>query len=279
MNHLENEKGEVVIAPLEHYQKSIDNVQQSRDLLCCVLDVETTHLRPDQGEVIQVAVLPFFCDPETGDITGTMASSVKFQEPKVPLTPETQELTGITPEQVKGQEIDWTKVAGLLNKCSLIVAHNASFDRKWVVTEMQRAGVEPPATPWACTLADAEWPAAKYPARSLAVLCAWNGFRYKAHNAEADTHALLRLIEVTHLMPDLLTAATRSTFRVFAAGSQMSENQLLKDRSYRWDGEARCWWVSVPDSEAAEAESGWLKEHLTQVEPHVVEVPASHRFA
>lgn len=279
MKHLENEKGEVVIAPLTPYQKSIKNVQHDRDILCCVLDVETTHLRPDQGEVIQIAVLPFFCNPETGDITGTMPASVKFQEPKVPLTPETQELTGITPDQVKGHEIDWVKVAGLLSKCSLIVAHNASFDRKWIMAEMQRANVEPPTTPWACTLSDADWPTSKYPARSLAVLCAWNGFRYNSHDAEADTQALLRLIELTQLMPNLLNASSRSTFRVFAAGSQMSENQLLKDRSYRWDGEARCWWVNVPDSGAAEAESKWLKEHLTQVEPHTVEVPASHRFA
>jgi len=279
MKHLENEKGEVVITPLAPYQKSTENVQQGRDLLCCVLDVETTHLRPDQGEVIQIAVLPFFCNPETGDITGTMPPSVKFQEPKAPLTPETQELTGITPEQVKGHEIDWAKVAGLLNKCGLVIAHNAAFDRKWVMTEMQRAGVEPPATPWACTLSDTEWPKSKYPARSLAVLCAWNGFRYDAHDAEADTQALLRLIELTHLMPTLIATSTRSTFRVFAAGSQMSENPLLKDRSYRWDSEARCWWVGVPTSESAETEAEWLREHLSQVKPHIVEVPASHRFA
>ena len=279
MKHLENDRGEVVIDPLVLYEKNLSGVDINRDILCCVLDVETTHLKPQAGNVIQIAVLPFFCNKETGEVTGIQDTSMKLQQPDEPLTDEIKELTGLTDEVLHGHKIDWEKVSGLISKCSLIIAHNASFDRKWIESELKKADIKMPDTPWSCTLSDVDWKNTMYPSRSLSVLCAWHGFRYDAHNAVNDVCAVLQLIERSSIMLNLIEAATQNSYRVYASGSLFEEKSLLKERSYRWDSEARCWWRSLENSDEVEAETAWIKEHLSCVTPTVLEISASQRFS
>lgn len=55
----------------------------------------------------------------------------QFQEPSSPIPPTIMRLTGITDAMVAGQRIDVDAVRELVDHASLVIAHNASFDRRF----------------------------------------------------------------------------------------------------------------------------------------------------
>jgi len=60
----------------------------------------------------------------------------------------------------------------------------------------------------------------------------------------------------------LLDAATAPSFKLRATGSPFESKDLLKERSYRWDAEARVWACTLPTPERLEAELVWLKSEV-----------------
>ena len=56
----------------------------------------------------------------------------------------------------------------------------------------------------------------------------------------------------------LLDRAREPTYRVWASGSPFETKDILKARQYRWDSDARCWWIEVP-ADGLEGELAWLK--------------------
>jgi uncharacterized protein YcbX len=61
----------------------------------------------------------------------------RFREPSNPIPPEITALTGITAEMVAGQSIDPAEVADFASGSALVVAHNAAFDRRFLVIDGQ----------------------------------------------------------------------------------------------------------------------------------------------
>lgn len=62
----------------------------------------------------------------------THASYSSFSDPGFALTNEIKELTGINDEMIRGKNIDWNYIDELLAKCSIIISHNANFDRPFI---------------------------------------------------------------------------------------------------------------------------------------------------
>jgi DNA polymerase-3 subunit epsilon len=277
VKNLSDSNGNITLTKLVAYTQNTEGIDQERDIFCCVLDIETTHLKPEQGEIIQIAILPFFCNKHTGEITGIFNALVRYQEPSEPLSEEIKNLTGLTDDILKNQSINWEGVVKLLEKFSLIIAHNATFDQTWLDHTLKSVGKKIPETHWACSMKDCEWPSNLYPSKNLEVLCAWNGFWFDSHNAENDVHALLHLIQKKSLMPILMSTASRTLFRVYAFGSKFEENTLLKDRQYSWDTKARCWFTNVSE-DTLENEQNWLYNTLSSVKPEVVKLNLSQRF-
>src|SRR5205814_1219262 len=95
-----------------------------------LLDVETTGLNTAQDEVIELAMIKFtyLPDDRIAAITGIFTS---FHEPSIPIPEEIVELTGITDQMVSGHRIDPDAVASFITDAVLVIAHNATFDRKF----------------------------------------------------------------------------------------------------------------------------------------------------
>jgi len=279
MKHLENKDGLVVLTKFSGLSAP-DREPISGDVPAVVLDVETTGLRADKDEVIQIAIRPFFVSPSTGEISGIKKTIEFKQQPTYPLSPEIQDITGFSDEDLKGHEINWARVAKILNSCQFIIAHNASFDREWVDTNLKRNGHSPPPdATWCCSMSQVMWKDICRPSKALEVLCAWHGFFYNSHNAIADIDATLHLLRMSDKMEELLQTAVKSDYHVFAVGSQRDENPLLKSRRYRWNPELTCWWKSTPNQNAAEDECEWLAQNLRKVEPQFFEVEPQNRFS
>ena len=278
MKHLEVD-GIVTLSKLEELDPP-DRGPEEGDVVAAIIDVETTGLNHTKDEVIQIAIRPFFVNPTTGDVSGLRKTIVAMQQPSAPLPKIIKDITGFTDEDLEGHTIDWQKVAKVLNKCQFIIAHNASFDRKWVDAAIRKAGaVIPENAIWGCSMTQVDWTPVVRCSKALEVLCAWHGYFYDSHNAAADVDATLHLLRKNKYMSELVQNASEPDYHVFAANSLREENTILKQGRYRWNPELGCWWKAANSKEEAERECVWLTENLSKVEPQYFEIDASHRFS
>ncbi|RYZ48661.1 MAG: hypothetical protein EOP07_25505, partial [Proteobacteria bacterium] len=117
-----------------------------------VLDLETSGIEVGKDQIIEVGILEF-CVGESGkpQITN-MYSGV--EDPGFPLSPEIQKLTGLTDEALKGQRVDWDTVRKMLERSSLVIAHNSAFDRAFIELRPEMAGLD---LHWACSMKHIDW--------------------------------------------------------------------------------------------------------------------------
>lgn len=222
----------------------------SRIALC--VDTETTGLDHTVDQVIELGLVAFEYDPDTGGIIRVSDRYAGFEDPGRPLPPEIIEITGITDEMVAGRSFDNERVAAMALDASLVIAHNAGFDRKFVEARLPFFS----RIPWACTVSQLDWAAERVASRSLEFLlyrCC--GFCINAHRALDDAEGVLGLL-LGHLplsgrpvFRTLLETSAAPTARICAAGAPFDRKELLKQRGYRWNDGARGskgWWIDVP---------------------------------
>ena len=266
-----------------HKFENLDAPSRKRskgDRLAVVLDVETTGLSADLDKVIQLAIRPFYFDPETYEVTGIAKKTVLYNDPGEPLREEIVNITGITDEDLSGHTIDWEWVRSALHRPDIIITHNDAFDRKFVEKALAASGLNYTDGPiWCCSMRQVEWTEVCRPSKALEVLCAWSGFFYNAHKADADVDALLHLLRKENKLQELVARGTAPEYRVFAVNTPYELNSELKRRWYRWDPSVKLWWKGFEESSDADEEIAWLKENIDDVEPQVFEVEAKHRYS
>lgn len=227
------------------------------------LDVETTGMDRRTDAIIQLSMVPFTYDAESGRIFDVGPPLSFFDDPGRPIPPEIVELTGITDADVAGQHIDEAAVRAFLGPVSLVIAHNAEFDRPF--TERRLADFRDKA--WGCSVRDVPWRRHGLSSSALEYLLMKRCSRfYGAHRADQDAAAVVHLLATpfddgTTPMALLLDSARRGTVRIWAEGSPIETKDLLKARRYRWnpgsDGRPKAWHRELPaDEQAAELE--WL---------------------
>ncbi|MBU6365188.1 MAG: hypothetical protein KJT01_03160 [Gemmatimonadetes bacterium] len=169
-----------------------------RHLPFAVVDVETTGTAPEGGDrVTEIAIVPV----EDGRVG---APFTRLVDPERPIPPFITALTGITPAMVRGQPPFRAIAADVAAQLAgrVFVAHNVSFDWRFVHGELARAGHGPPPPPDTarlCTVRLARAFLPRLPRRSLDHVVAHLGIaltgRHRAGgDAEATAHALVRLL-------------------------------------------------------------------------------------
>jgi len=100
----------------------------------CALDTETTGLKPEEERIIEIGAVKF-------DKTGVLGTFSELVNPRVLIPHFCQELTGITNKMVFGQR-EFKELAGdfleFLGEKTIVVAHNAQFDLRFVNAELGR---------------------------------------------------------------------------------------------------------------------------------------------
>ncbi len=242
------------------------SVRGSRTALC--LDTETTGLDYTQDRIIELGIVAFEYDPETGAIIQIIGRYSGFEDPGAPLAEEIKQITGITDEMLVGQVFDDGQIAAMVEDASLVIAHNAAFDRKFVETRF------PLFTniPWACTVSQINWQAERISSRTLEyLLYKCGGYCINAHRALDDTEGLLGLllgklpVSDTPIFKALLEASAEVSSKIYAVGAPFDKKDALKQRGYRWNdgsrGGTKGWWVSVPRDQEAK-ELAYLAEEI-----------------
>ncbi|BAL23673.1 3'-5' exonuclease [Azoarcus sp. KH32C] len=208
-----------------------------------LVDTETTGLNPEKDEVIELGMLRFSYDAETGQVFEVQDSYGALEQPSRSIPPETTRIHGITDALVAGQRIDDAHVAVLLSDVSVVIAHNAAFDRRMLerrlpVFERYR---------WACSVKEVPWAAEGFGSQKLEYLLGQFGFFHTAHRALDDCQALLEVLQ--HTLPrsgrpglyHLLRSAVGESCRIWAVDAPYERKDRLKALGYRWDADAYCW--------------------------------------
>ena len=176
--------------------------------VACFLDVETTGLSPWKEEVVELAMVLFEYDADTGAVGRRVGSYVGLREPGIPISPGAARVHGLTMEVLHGCRLDDDKVRGLLAKSSLLIAHNAAFDRPFVTRLFPQAGK----MRWACSCHDIPWRAYGQPSARLESLARAFGLRAnQVHRAADDVDDAIALLAAVGphgrpFMYDLLAA-------------------------------------------------------------------------
>ena len=233
-----------------------------------ILDTETTGLDWRAENIIELAMLSVAVDMQTGQPVGVVEVYEDFEDPGRPIPAEIVKLTGITPQDVKGQKLNEAQIIDMVQRADLIVAHNAGFDRPFVENRLEVFEHKA----WACSFAGINWKAQGLGSAKLEFLCSELGWFYDAHRAQVDCHALLRVLSAPlKAQPDdmpstglqqLFKSAEQARTVVKAFGSPFETKDKLKARGYRWDAEAKVWSTAVKSVEALEAEADWLKSQV-----------------
>ncbi|MBC7533332.1 MAG: hypothetical protein H7318_17305 [Oligoflexus sp.] len=220
-----------------------------------VLDLETSGMEVGKDQIIEVGILEF-CVGEDGkpQITN-MYSAV--EDPGFPLSPEIQKLTGLKDETVKGQRVNWAYVREILERASLVVAHNASFDRSFIELRAELQGLD---LHWACSMKHIDWEGKGFRTRALNYLAADHGFVNPfAHRALFDCATTFRIVEP--YFGELLSRSYLQEMRILATGAAFEAKDKLRAARYRWDPQQRVWFKDILE-DGLEGERLFLKTEI-----------------
>jgi DNA polymerase-3 subunit epsilon len=251
-----------------------------------LVDTETTGLDTDADEVIELALLPFEYERDSGrivsvDEAGALSS---FRQPSFPVPAAATKLNHITDDMVRGRTIDAARVKAIVESAHLIIAHNASFDRPmvekhWPIFQEKH---------WACSFVDIDWKAEDIGSAKLDYLLYAQGWFHDGHRALSDALATLFLLTLPLpkskeiALASLLACARRPVRAVRAEETAFEQRAALKARGYRWDEggpkRPKAWWIMTDDPDA---EIAWLRAEIYRDgrDIPVMNIPATRRYS
>lgn len=250
-----------------------------------VLDTETTGLGP-RDEPIELGMVSFAYDPVTLDVDHVIAAFCALRQPSRPIPPEVTRLTGISNGDVRGRAIDPAAVSAFVAGATIVIAHNAAFDRP----VCERTWPVFADLPWACSLRQIDWRGEGFEAAKLGGLLAERRLFHDGHRALDDVVALLYLLRQPLILGrtgfrTMMETAAATTLRVWAVAAPFGRKDDLKARGYRWSdgGERtpRAWNREVPEAQAA-GELAWLRSEIygdPAAKPRTTRLTAFERFS
>jgi DNA polymerase-3 subunit epsilon len=157
-----------------------------------VVDVETTGFSPKKyDKIIEIGITKI---DQNGNVIDTFESLINPNR-DVGAT----HIHGITSEMVLNAPI-FSNIAGnilnILNE-SLLVAHNAPFDIKFLMSEFENSGFEIENYPYICTLSMSRKLFPELPSKKLISICEYFGIEISNyHSALADSFATAQLLSI-----------------------------------------------------------------------------------
>ena len=233
-----------------------------------LLDTETTGKDYRTDKIIELGMVKFDVHPITKEFLGVVGQFNGLEDPGFPIPAEASKVNGILDEDVRGRRFDDQAIDAFVQDSTLVVAHNAEFDRKLcerrfpaVFTNMR----------WGCSQHQVDWAAQGIESAKLAFIAYRLSFFYDAHRAVNDCLATLYALtrvrtDGANGLQELLGRAPLENRHIWALSAPYEAKDLLKKRGYRWsDGSdpasPKAWHVEIPASQE-KAEIDWLAESV-----------------
>lgn len=161
-------------------------------LTAAFIDVETTGFS-NRDEIIEFAIALFQFYQETGEILTILESYTGLREPKAPIHPRATAVHGIREDHLIGRALDEKRIQGILDKASFLIAHNASFDRRFV----RRLFPQVEKKEWLCSMNGIDWKREGFSSKSLEHLLESHQIGKKElHRAHLDVAASIELLSL-----------------------------------------------------------------------------------
>lgn len=259
MKELLLKSGYRVIRPLD-IRMNYSNEQPPEKLITiAILDTETTGINHSQDKIIELGMVLVEVCPLTGKAYRVLTVFNELEDPGMPIPEESTRVHHITDEMVAGKRINDAEVESLLATVSLVIAHNAGFDRVFVENRFPFFATKA----WACSFKQIPWSEECIGSGKLEFLAYNCGFHFTGHRASTDCHALLEVLQ--HPLPEsgamalkiLLQNARLADIKLSALGSPFESKDVLKERSYRWNADKRVWAKNIAQ-QALDEEVTWL---------------------
>ena len=193
-----------------------------------ILDTETTALRPDEGQCIEVGAVLFHV-PQRAVLT-----QVSFL---LPCDRNPAEAVNGIPAEVTRLRQPWPSALACFQamaaQADAVLAHNASFDRQW----FGQGHLPLLEKPWICSMEDMRWPASlglRSTPSVVSLALAYGVPVWAAHRALTDCTYLVQVFQRCVDLEQRLSAALepRSLMR---AEVSYSDRHLAREAGFRWD--------------------------------------------
>jgi DNA polymerase-3 subunit epsilon len=229
--------------------------------VAAVVDVETTGLSHSDDQIIELAIRRVRCS-SSGRVIEVGRQFAWLEDPGRPLSPEIIRITGLTDHMLAGAAIDDAQAVSVLRSASMIITHNAAFDRPFVEDRLPGAN----GLCWACSCREVDWPGLGFDGRALGWLLMQAGWFHEGHRAHADVDALIALLrhelgEGRTPLTDIVESSGAPSWLIRAVGAHFDVKDRLKCRGYRWDGIRSVWWKEVKEDER-DLEQVWLLNEI-----------------
>ena len=249
-----------VIRPLLPRTSYSDAPPPENCITVAILDTETTGINCDRDKLIELGMVLVEVCPETGQAYRIAHVFDELEDPDIPIPEESTRVHHITDDMVAGKRISDAEVESLLSNVSLVIAHNAGFDRVFVEKRFPIFATKA----WGCSWAQIPWNEEGVGSAKLEFLAYYFGFHFTGHRAVNDCQALLEVLQQTlpssgiKAMQSLLQNARASEIKISALGSPFDSKDVLKERAYRWNGDKKVWAKNV-QKQLLDDEVAWLK--------------------
>lgn len=253
-------------------------------LLGLYVDVETTGLNAGTDKIIELAMVTFEFTSD-GRIFRILDHYDEFQDPGFPIPDGIVALTGITDDTVRGRQIDAETVTRHLDSASVVIAHNAEFDRTFL--EREFPVFEKKA--WACSIHDIPWSERGIEGAKLEYIAYRLGFFFDGHRAINDclagVHVLAQKFPESEdsILKSMLDKARQNEYRIWALGSPFDSKDILKSRKYRWNAgdndQPKSWYIDV-SGDVLQSEINFLHQQIygREVELRIDLISAYDRY-
>lgn len=207
-------------------------------MILTIIDTETTGLDHEKNDVIEIGIVNF--DTDENEI---ITSESILVCPKVfDDFEKTVPIHGIQKSLIDKYGIYFEeavqKVKSHITPKTVMVAHNAEFDRGWFKSEKEIFGL-----PWICTKDDVKWPEHLSNNHLISVAIAHGVPVVSAHRALEDCLTIARLLKRVgekHNLSEMLTLAMRPK-AIFVADVPYAQKDLAKEAGFRWVPEKKVW--------------------------------------
>jgi DNA polymerase III subunit epsilon len=247
------------LQPVEQYAEPDGEPTQ----LGLILDTETTGLDAQADDVIELGMVLFEYAPATGRVYRVVDTFDELTDPGRHIPAEITAMTHITDDMVRGRAIDVAAVDTFVARATLVIAHNAAFDRPFVEKQWDVFATKP----WGCSMTQVHWRDEGIATQKQELIALYQGFFYDAHRAENDCRALLHILASPlplsgqPALKPLLDHAMTNDAHIWAIAAPFDAKDALKLRGYRWStgagGDPKAWHITVLADEL-EAELAFL---------------------
>jgi len=127
-----------------------------------------------------------------GEITRVVDSYCGLREPNAPIHPGAMRVHGLSMDDLRGKQLDSSRVQSILSSSDLLIAHNSSFDKPFVCRLFRQAAH----IPWACSCRDIRWHMYGYNSAKLQELIRAHNIRtIQTHRALDDVEDAIELLK------------------------------------------------------------------------------------